>query len=79
MDLILQAEVTTLTIESAKLQYDLQHCELFWEKKHDTKCIMAWNNTTVVLAFRGTASLANAKADLMVRSCNGWDSRVIKV
>jgi hypothetical protein len=33
----------------------------------DTKAIMGWNDRTVVIAFRGTASMANLLADLKVR------------
>eukprot|EP00887_Chlorella_sp_A99_P005583 scaffold1.g5583.t1 len=32
----------------------------------DTKCIFGWNSDTVVIAFRGTASLANVKADVQL-------------
>ena len=32
----------------------------------DSKALIAWNEDTVVLAFRGTASLANLWADLHV-------------
>ena len=44
----------------------LEHYEMFWEKSLDTKMIMAWSRDRVVLAFRGTASLANVAADLQV-------------
>ena len=39
-----------------------------WEQDErlDTKVLMAWSACTVVLAFRGTASLANAWSDLKV-------------
>ena len=46
--------------------YGLEHSELFWEKALDTKLLMAWNKHTIVMAFRGTASFANALADLQV-------------
>ena len=32
----------------------------------DTKALLAWNKDTVVLSFRGTASLANACSDIRV-------------
>ena len=46
--------------------YSLEHYELLWEPAEDTKCLMAWNRTVVVLAFRGTSSLSNVLADLQV-------------
>jgi hypothetical protein len=49
--------------------YGLEESELFWEKKHDTKLLLAWNRNTFVVAFRGTASLANALADVQVLTC----------
>ncbi len=44
----------------------LTNFELFWEKSLDTKMVLAWSKTTVVLAFRGTASMANIVADIQV-------------
>ena len=37
----------------------------------DTKAIVGWSEDTVVIAFRGTASLANVKADLQVCPLHG--------
>lgn len=62
-------QVTGLSLETAMAQYDLKHSELFWEKALDTKLLLAWNSRTIMLAFRGTASLANALADLQARPC----------
>ncbi|KAK9902044.1 hypothetical protein WJX75_002353 [Coccomyxa subellipsoidea] len=53
-----------LSLDTAMSLYGLEHSELFWEKALDTKLLMAWNKHTIVLAFRGTASFANALADL---------------
>lgn len=53
-------------IEVALNLYKLDHFELLWAPAEDTKCIMAWNRDTIVLAFRGTASLSNVLADLQV-------------
>lgn len=47
--------------------YNLENFELMWERKLDTKALMAWNEDTVVLAFRGTASFRNVLADIKVR------------
>ena len=40
--------------------------EVLWEKTTDTKLLLGWNATTIVLAFRGTASMSNVVADLQV-------------
>ena len=48
--------------------YDLTSFELLWERERDTKALMAWNEDTVVLAFRGTASLRNVIADIQARA-----------
>lgn len=47
--------------------YGLSHIQHFWESTKDTRLLLAWSRTTVVLAFRGTASLKNAQTDLSVR------------
>ena len=59
---------TTLKLEVAMKLYKLEQSELFWEKALDTKLLIAWNDTDMVLVFRGTASVANALADLQVHS-----------
>ena len=46
--------------------YGLTDSELFCELKRDTRCLMGWSNSTIVLAFRGTASMTNALSDLQV-------------
>ena len=57
-----------MTIEAAMQLYNLTSFELLWERERDTKALMAWNDDTVVLAFRGTASLRNVIADIQARS-----------
>ncbi|GAB4817731.1 hypothetical protein N2152v2_004777 [Parachlorella kessleri] len=57
---------TPFTMDTALSLYGLDHFELFWEKTLDTKAIMGWNDSTVVIAFRGTTSLANMRSDLQV-------------
>jgi hypothetical protein len=50
-----------------------------WERRLDTKALIAWNQKTVVLSFRGTATFSNVLADLSVsRICNvpGLQGRV---
>ena len=39
----------------------------FADPHRDTKALLAWNGETVVLSFRGTASLQNACSDIQVR------------
>ena len=46
--------------------YNLSQFKLFWDPALDTKALLAWNQDTAVLAFRGTASLTNAWSDLQV-------------
>lgn len=53
-------------METAMKLYDLEHYELLWEQAEDTKCLVGWSRTRVVVAFRGTASLSNVLADLQV-------------
>lgn len=57
---------TTLRLPIALSLYDLAHSELLWELQLDTRCLMGWNDSTIVLAFRGTASITNAWSDLQV-------------
>lgn len=57
---------TSLNLGVAMRLFHLEKSELFWEKALDTKMLMAWNDKSMVLAFRGTASVANALADLQV-------------
>ena len=42
----------------------------------DVKCLVAWGDGVVVIAFRGTASLANVKSDLQV-GC-GWEAGCVQ-
>ena len=50
----------------AMRMYDLEHLQHFWEPVRDSRVALAWNPTTVVLSFRGTASLKNAETDIKV-------------
>ncbi|KAL0038251.1 hypothetical protein WJX79_010181 [Trebouxia sp. C0005] len=58
------AQKTVLDLAFAMNMYDLTGSELFCEVKRDTRCLMGWSDSTVVLAFRGTASMTNALSDL---------------
>lgn len=57
---------TTLTVNGALGLYSMTDSESFWEIKQDTRCLIGWGNHTVVVAFRGTASMRNALADMQV-------------
>lgn len=62
-----QAERTTLTLPTALSLYELTDSKLFTDLQTDTRCLVTWNATKVVITFRGTASMKNARADLQVR------------
>ena len=57
---------TSLQLQRAMDMYDLTDSELFCEVRRDTRCLMGWSDSTIVLAFRGTASMTNALSDLQV-------------
>ncbi|GAB4817725.1 hypothetical protein N2152v2_004771 [Parachlorella kessleri] len=59
-----ETKASPFNIDTALSLYELEHFEMFWEKTLDTKAIMGWNDSTIVIAFRGTASLANVRADV---------------
>ena len=63
-----QAERTNLSLPTALSLYQLTDSKLFTELQTDTRCLVTWNATKIVVTFRGTASMNNAKADLQVRS-----------
>ena len=44
-----------------------RHRRVFWERRADTKAVVAWGRRVIVVAFRGTATVKNAKLDLQVR------------
>lgn len=60
----LQQASDIFTLPEAMKLYGLQHFKLIWEPSCDTKCLLGWNKNTIVIAFRGTASMVNVKADL---------------
>lgn len=55
-----------IRLEPAMGLYGMKEFELLWERSTDTKALLAWSQGTVVLAFRGTASMANVLADVQV-------------
>ena len=61
-----QPSKTTLNLQTAMGLYNLTDSELFWEIQLDTRCLIGWNEHTIVIAFRGTASMKNALSDVQV-------------
>ncbi|KAA6426189.1 MAG: hypothetical protein FRX49_04041 [Trebouxia sp. A1-2] len=59
-----QPSKTILNLHTAMGLYNLTDSELFWEVQLDTRCLIGWNEHTIVVAFRGTASLTNALSDV---------------
>lgn len=53
-------------LDYAKSLYDLDRHEMLWDELTDTKSIIAWGKTNVVVAFAGTKSMANIRTDLKV-------------
>ncbi|KAL6766611.1 hypothetical protein ACKKBG_A36690 [Auxenochlorella protothecoides x Auxenochlorella symbiontica] len=54
------------SVDTALSLYDLHSFEMLWEEEMDTKCLIGWNDDTMVISFRGTASMANVASDLKV-------------
>ncbi|KAL0040544.1 hypothetical protein WJX77_010258 [Trebouxia sp. C0004] len=50
--------------EMAMQLYNLEHLELVRDPLTNTKCLVAWGQDTVLVAFRGTANKQNAIHDL---------------
>jgi len=46
--------------------YRFTEYELFHENTHDTKLMVSWNPSLIMVCFRGTYSLKNLIADLKV-------------
>ena len=68
---------TTLTLDTALSLYNMTDCQSFWETEQDTRCLVGWGSSTIVVAFRGTASMKNALADLQVRFTYLAESRLL--
>ena len=52
--------------ETALGLFKLDHFELVRCKEANVKCIVAWSSETLLVAFRGTANVTNAFADIRV-------------
>ena len=65
--LVLQTDCSRAALSRAMGMYGLTHSELFWERKSDCKMLLAYNKRMAICAFRGTASVKNALADMQAR------------
>ena len=46
----------------------IQAFQVFFQQHAHEQGIIAWNQNTIVMAFRGTSSMANVRTDAKVRS-----------
>lgn len=53
-------------IEKALQLFGLREHRLIFEPSTDSKALVAWNDHTILVSFRGTASMKTAKLDLEV-------------
>jgi predicted lipase len=44
--------------------WNLTNRQIFWERRSDTKVVVAWNREVIVIAFRGTSTPVNVYKDL---------------
>ena len=72
----MQETSTRTTLAEGMSLYGLKDSELFWDKRSDTKMLLAWNQNTIVCSFRGTATINNAMSDLQVRDPAGTTARI---
>eukprot|EP00803_Ostreobium_quekettii_P001876 evm.model.scf_188.8 EVM.evm.TU.scf_188.8 scf_188:66631-68565(-) len=56
---------TSFDLSVAMNLYNLEHCK-FVKEKLDTNALIAWNETTIVVSFRGTYSATNLLTDLQL-------------
>ena len=52
--------------DTAMKMYNLEQLELIRDPLTSTKCLVAWGQDTIVIAFRGTANRQNAAYDMKV-------------
>ncbi|RYZ37258.1 MAG: hypothetical protein EOP49_31855 [Sphingobacteriales bacterium] len=64
-------------LQEALALYDLTSHRVLFEPLTDSKALVAWNRDTILVSFRGTASMKAAKLDLKVgipRTCHEFRS-----
>lgn len=57
---------SAFTPEKALTLFDLENFDVVWEHKTNAKAVIGWKDDTIVIAFRGTATVANVVADLQL-------------
>ena len=57
-------------IHEALALFDLREYRLVYELSTDSKAMLAWNADTILISFRGTASIKAAKLDLEVSTAS---------
>lgn len=57
---------SAFTPEKALKLFDLENFDVVWEEKTNAKAVIGWKDDTIVIAFRGTATVANVVADLQL-------------
>ena len=62
----LKGQRCDLQAAAAMRMFGLSRVQHFWEPTKDSRVLLGWSRTTCVLAFRGTASLKNARTDIAV-------------
>ena len=66
--------VLKLSQDTALNLFQLTHFQLVRCTEANVKCLVAWSNENLVVAFRGTANLTNAFADIRV-----WQVQLFRV
>ena len=61
-----RADRELAVVEHALALYQLTQYRILFEPTSDTKAIVAWNKKTIMISFRGTASLKAVRLDLEV-------------
>ena len=51
-------------LQTALKLYRLTHTEIIYDQRSDTKALLAWGETTLLVAFKGTSSFENVMTDL---------------
>ena len=61
-----------VTLAEGMAMSGLHNSEVFWDKTSDVKMLMAWNQSLLICAFRGTDSWANARFDIQVSQASHY-------
>lgn len=61
-----QVPSTRYTLQRGMALWNMEVAELLWVTKTDTIALLAYSHDVVVLAFKGTSTVANCKTDANV-------------